>query len=97
MASIRAVRRRFDANGDIYFIDDGRNRDGSTYFALFQLAPRRLRRFPQLDHLAEQKFGGWLPRRLRTVLVVPNEGQPVQLVPGTSIRPGSGLARQARP
>src|SRR5262245_31222166 len=47
MESIRAVRLRFAERELIYFVDPEKA-DGSSYFALYALAPRRLVRFAHL-------------------------------------------------
>lgn len=96
MAALRAVRARTAPEATLAFVDDGRA-DGSSYFALHYLAPRRLVRFPRLDDLPARRIERRLSRRRELVLVVPKARAPVRLVPASELRSRRERARSARP
>jgi hypothetical protein len=96
MASLRSVRSRVGPQRTLLFVDE-LEQDGSTYFALHYLAPRRLVRFGSTDDLERWRFDRRLPARPTVVLVVPGALEPVRLVQTPERRRRRERVRQARP
>jgi hypothetical protein len=96
MESLRSVRARVDPKRTLLFVDEV-EQDGSTYFALHYLAPRRLVRLGKTDELERWFVERRLPTRSSAVLVVPGGRKPVRLVQTTERKNRRERARQARP
>ncbi len=96
MASIRAVRSAIGRDQTVYFADQSDDVRW-TYFALFQLAPRRLVRFGQIGDPIERATRG-PNRRARLLVLVPPDDQPLELVSlGDLPARHSNRARKDRP
>lgn len=94
MESLRAVRSLVPPSKSLFFVDE-KHPDGSSYFALHYLAPRRLL---SLEAFSRRQ------RRLRAklrpgfeVLVVPNDRAPVRLLSGPELSAWRARARGDRP
>jgi hypothetical protein len=96
MEALRSVRARVRPDETLLFVDE-LEQDGSTYFALHYLAPRRLVRLGRTGELQRWRIERRLPARSAVVLVVPGEREPVRLVQTHERRSRRERARQARP
>jgi hypothetical protein len=96
MESLRTVRALVEPQQTLLFVDEV-EQDGSTYFALHYLAPRRLVRLGRTRELERWRIERRLPARSSAVLVVPGGRKPVRLVQTPERRDRRGLAREARP
>lgn len=80
MNSIRAVRAVIPEQATVYFVAP-RAVDGSTYFALHQLAPRRLVRIGRLEEGVGRRLERRPPPDVDWVVVIPNRREPLRLEP----------------
>ena len=77
MDSIRLVQRRIGVDETVLFLDQEKG-EGSSYFALYHLAPRRLVRFGRFGASARPP-ARWRNRNPEVVVLVPAGNAPLLL------------------
>lgn len=93
MESVRAVRARFEERDTVRFVEPP-ELDGSSFFALFHLAPRRL---VQFGRTGDELRRGGAGQKVRFVVVIPPGRRPLEIADLGERRTDTKRDREARP